>query len=342
MAMDTIITAAPKSVQLADLIRREIESGKFRKGERLCPTRTIAQKYAVTKQIAQSAFDILRKEGLIVGHVGRGTFVASNATSIAAKTVALILDGLADEHERLHSLLPAHLLDKGFFSYLFDVGGTKKKTNREKIRAILKEKPLALVVDAYSLFDFTLLDEAPPETRLIFVKRFEGARRHDASYVLADYEAGARLACEWLLGRGRKRIALLSFPKKTGLMSDLLARGCEQTLAGGAVESFKELAASVMDDETLERQLDAGGFPDGIFCHADYVYGRVSEILTQRGMLLGRDVDVVGCGNTPWAKAYKIPSVDYQYEEMARTVVELVACGETADVKIKPELRFNW
>ena len=40
-------------------------------------------------------------------------------------------------------------------------------------------------------------------------------------------------------------------------------------------------------------------------------------------------------------EAYKIPSVDYQYEEMARTVVELVECGETADVKIKPELRFN-
>lgn len=69
-----LVTAPPKSQQVADVIRKQIKSKEIKPGERLEPVRSLAEKFSVGRQVVLSAFDILASEGLVFSHVGRGTF----------------------------------------------------------------------------------------------------------------------------------------------------------------------------------------------------------------------------------------------------------------------------
>ena len=79
-----LVTAPPKSQQVADLIREQIKSGKIKSGQRLESVRTLAEKFSVGRQVVLSAFDILTAEGLVFSHVGRGTFVSGKTTGVVS------------------------------------------------------------------------------------------------------------------------------------------------------------------------------------------------------------------------------------------------------------------
>ena len=70
-----LITAPPKSQQIADFIRKEISCRRLLRGQRLESIRTLAEKFGVGRQVVLSAFEILVNEQLLIAEVGRGTFV---------------------------------------------------------------------------------------------------------------------------------------------------------------------------------------------------------------------------------------------------------------------------
>jgi len=57
-------------------LRAAIVSGRLRAGERLPPTRALAQRLHVARLTVATAYDWLRAEGYVYGRVGAGTFVA--------------------------------------------------------------------------------------------------------------------------------------------------------------------------------------------------------------------------------------------------------------------------
>lgn len=63
----------PLYVQVAELLRARIESGKIT--SRLPSLRTITQEYGVSHITAEKAVQALRDAGLVVTVVGKGTFV---------------------------------------------------------------------------------------------------------------------------------------------------------------------------------------------------------------------------------------------------------------------------
>ncbi len=62
--------------QLFEHIRGEILSGRLARGSRIPPTRDLATQLGLNRTTVASAYELLEKEGLIRGHVGRGSFVA--------------------------------------------------------------------------------------------------------------------------------------------------------------------------------------------------------------------------------------------------------------------------
>jgi 2-aminoadipate transaminase len=66
----------PLYIQLRDRLREMIETGGLRSGERLLPTRGLAQELGVNRATVEAAYAELESQGLVAGHVGRGTFVA--------------------------------------------------------------------------------------------------------------------------------------------------------------------------------------------------------------------------------------------------------------------------
>jgi 2-aminoadipate transaminase len=67
--------------QLYQQMKDSIESGTLRRGDRLPATRELAGQLGLNRTTISAAYSLLESEGLIAGHVGRGSFVTGRAKS---------------------------------------------------------------------------------------------------------------------------------------------------------------------------------------------------------------------------------------------------------------------
>src|ERR1039457_6406748 len=65
--------------QIFDQIRLLIDSGRLEAGRKLPPTRELAGQLGLNRATVSAAYELLEADGLITGHVGGGSFVASPA-----------------------------------------------------------------------------------------------------------------------------------------------------------------------------------------------------------------------------------------------------------------------
>src|SRR5579862_4630959 len=65
----------PLYVQLRDQLRALVHSGELRSGDRIPASRELAGQLGVHRTTVANAYAELESEGLISGHVGRGTFI---------------------------------------------------------------------------------------------------------------------------------------------------------------------------------------------------------------------------------------------------------------------------
>jgi DNA-binding GntR family transcriptional regulator len=66
----------PDYQRVAEDIRRAIRDGRYRPGDQLPIRRVLIAQYGVSGQTIDSAMLVLKAEGWVRGHQGRGTFVA--------------------------------------------------------------------------------------------------------------------------------------------------------------------------------------------------------------------------------------------------------------------------
>ncbi|WP_188410415.1 GntR family transcriptional regulator [Agaricicola taiwanensis] len=74
---DTIERSVPVYSRIEEQLRASIEDGTFAAGDRLPSETELAQNFRTTRTTVRQALSRLVFEGLIVRHVGRGSFVAS-------------------------------------------------------------------------------------------------------------------------------------------------------------------------------------------------------------------------------------------------------------------------
>jgi GntR family transcriptional regulator/MocR family aminotransferase len=67
----------PITTQLADYVRSLIESGRLATGDKLPATRELAGALGIGRNTASQAYQVLIDEGLLLAHVGQGTFVSA-------------------------------------------------------------------------------------------------------------------------------------------------------------------------------------------------------------------------------------------------------------------------
>jgi GntR family transcriptional regulator len=68
----------PPYLQLAAILRAQIQSGQLPPGTRLPSVLALAGQYQVAQVTVQKALSILKAEGLIVAYTGYGTFVSED------------------------------------------------------------------------------------------------------------------------------------------------------------------------------------------------------------------------------------------------------------------------
>jgi 2-aminoadipate transaminase len=78
----------PLYVQLRDQLRALVYAGELRLGDRIPASRDLAAQLGVHRTTVANAYAELAAEGLIAGHVGRGTFIAKAAATAAPAKLA--------------------------------------------------------------------------------------------------------------------------------------------------------------------------------------------------------------------------------------------------------------
>src|SRR5690348_10390338 len=76
-------SGVPLYRQLHGQIKTAIVTGRLVRGERLPPTRELAGSLGLNRTTVAAAYELLESEGLIRGHVGRGSFVEGPASEQA-------------------------------------------------------------------------------------------------------------------------------------------------------------------------------------------------------------------------------------------------------------------
>lgn len=85
-------SAIPLYRQLFENIKLAITSGELRDGERLPATRELAGQLGLNRTTVSAAYELLESEGLISGHVGRGSFVTYTPPSSGVNWADLLAD----------------------------------------------------------------------------------------------------------------------------------------------------------------------------------------------------------------------------------------------------------
>ena len=80
----------PIFIQLAEIIRSDIISGKIKTGDKLPSVREYAFEYSVNPNTVQKSLQILEDEGLIVTDRTNGKFVADNQSQIKTQKNKII------------------------------------------------------------------------------------------------------------------------------------------------------------------------------------------------------------------------------------------------------------
>src|SRR5580698_7183908 len=87
-------SSTPIYRQLYEQMRSAIVAGRMARGERIPPTRDLAQSIGLNRATITAAFDVLEAEGLVRREVGRGSFVIGVAQEEAPATIVFRPRGL--------------------------------------------------------------------------------------------------------------------------------------------------------------------------------------------------------------------------------------------------------
>ena len=90
--------AAPRYLQIADLMRLRISRGAWSLGEKLPSLEALVEEFGVARVTVRQAMDVLAREGLVSPQQGRGTFVTALPERKGWLKVQTTLDELAQAY----------------------------------------------------------------------------------------------------------------------------------------------------------------------------------------------------------------------------------------------------
>lgn len=83
----------PIAAEIARHLRQRIDAGEWADGRQIPPERDLAVEFGVARNTVRRAMDMLREEGAISRHIGRGTFVATNEARQDLNSIVSAMEG---------------------------------------------------------------------------------------------------------------------------------------------------------------------------------------------------------------------------------------------------------
>jgi GntR family transcriptional regulator, arabinose operon transcriptional repressor len=308
-----------KHLHVFTTIRREIESGRYKAGDRLPSEAELVQRFGHSRITVGRALRDLQSEGLIERRAGSGTYVRERPIRRGLSFGLLIPDlgeteifeplcqgmmasPLAREHELIWGSgtgqttareerawhLCQHYIERGVAGVFFaPLERTPRKDDvNQRIAQALDDARIPLV----------LLDRP--------IVPYPHHSRHDV--VGIDHRAAGFVITDHLLAQGCEHLAFVAVPNSAATV-DAREAGFREALHARGIPLRRELVCRLDPEDDAAVGALLAERPDGIVCANDRTAGRMMHALRRRGRLVPRDVRLVGIDDVDYAPLLPVP-----------------------------------
>ena len=310
----------PKYRQVHAALRRDIESGLWKPGNRLPSEAELVKKFGASRITVGRAVRELQLAGLVERRAGSGTFVKAPSPTRGLSFGLLIPDlgeteifepicqgMMASSLAREHALIWGSLNGGGTSKELRAWQLCRQYIDRRVSGVFFAPLELAATKDDVNRRIASALDEAGIPIVLLdrTVLPYPERGRHDL--VGIDNRRAGYVITEHLLRVGARRIAFVSLPHAAATV-DARESGYREALyaSGIAVERAMIQRLDPADEEAVERFVQAAR-PDAIVCANDRTAGRLMHTLMRRGRHIPNDVRLAGIDDVEYAGLLPVP-----------------------------------
>ncbi|WP_456476358.1 LacI family DNA-binding transcriptional regulator [Oceanithermus sp.] len=229
--------------------------------------------------------------------------------------------------------------------------------SRKRLERFLNSSALAyhtdgLIVASYDLSERFPGGRLPTDRPVVMVDA--RSRAYDSAYL--DNALGGRMAAEHLLELGGPIFAVqieeeLDRVFASTVFSSRLGGFREALAAAGRPLASEHLYRTRLSAEggqmALQRFLSLAGPPLNVFAAADVVALGVAEEAERRGLVVGRDVRVLGFDGQPWTAERGLSTLEQPVEAMGRVAARMLierlqgAQPEPRQHRFEPKLRIR-
>jgi GntR family transcriptional regulator, arabinose operon transcriptional repressor len=314
----------PKYRQVYAALRRDIESGRLKRGDRVPSEAELVRAFGASRITVGRAVRELQRAGLVERRAGSGTYV-KGAHATGALSFGLLIPDLGETEifEAICQGMMASPLARRHALVWGSPGGsgatsieTKEERAWELCRQYIDRRvsgvffaPLELATDkdAVNMRIAQALDEARIPIVLLDRTVLPYPRRGHHDLVGIDNRRAGYVITEHLLRRGCRRVAFLGMPNAAATVDAREAGYREALYAGGAIV-----------DRSLTHRLDpshaedvkswmSASHPEGIVCANDRTAARLMQTLLRLGIRIPQDVRLVGIDDVEYASLLPVP-----------------------------------
>ncbi len=232
---------------------------------------------------------------------------AANLRSGASRTIGLVLcEIITPNYAQFTCGIDDVLADEGYVAFI---------TNADEDP--IRQRDLLVRMQEHGVDGIVLVPaedtrpDAMADAHCLGVPSVVAQRRVEgfpADYVGPDYAAGMELVTEHLISLGHRNIAFIGGVRRIAPLSERLA-GFRKALRRHRLKSGPVVPCPVLDRAdgyAAARGLFAGAdAPTAVVCYNDVVAFGVMLALTERGLVPGQDVAVVGCDDVAEAGLHR-------------------------------------
>jgi len=312
---------APKYKKVYAALRRDIESGRWKPGDRLPTEADLVRTFDTSRITVGRAMRDLQSAGLVQRRAGSGSYVAAARISAKGLSFGLLIPdlGQTEVFEAICQGMMASPLARAHALVWGSVTGTG--TSREDQAWSLCAQyidrrvsgvffaPLELTPhkDDVNQRIVRALDEARIPIVLLDRPACGYSEREGHDLVGIDNRRAGFLITDHLLHLGCQRVAFVALPN-TAATVDAREAGYREAVYAGNHPIDRSAVRRIDPSDTAKvRELIQDYRPDGIVCANDRTAGALMHTLLALGVSIPRDVRLVGIDDIEYARLLPVP-----------------------------------
>lgn len=309
-------------------------------------SRVINNSNLVSKQTRAAVLKAVKKTGYTVNLLGR------HLRQRKSNVIVVMVHGLYPNPfaAKLTFEIEKKAFRKGIEVIVLDCMGKAQEERKNIQNALAKLPPAILIIGCISRSNIkrAFLNN----TKIICLERKSSV--NGVINILVDQEYGSKLAVNYLISHGHKRIGFIGSREISRINKmSINDKSVEEQRYCGYMEGIKEAGLTLdkrlvkLDDYTIQSgyhltksllKLKKG--ITAIFAASDIIACGTLQCLYDKGIKVPGDIEIVGYDNTYASYlAPPIPSIDLMYEEMAEKAVKWAFCdSEKKETVLKPRM----